>query len=385
MRRTFALAAGALVLAIWTAVPAGASTGWTQQATPNPAAATSTSLNAVSCTSASACTAVGRYFTSAPGTAGLVERWNGSKWSIESNPPENGDLSGVACASAKACIAVGGTDAGGIIGLIGESWNGTKWTARPVPAPSGMTSGSLNAVQCSSASSCFAVGTFNLATGPERVLIEHWNGSKWSIRPVPARPGELSGVACQSARSCFAVGAAATTQLVLAEHWNGTAWTVQRTPALPDLEGQPPGNAALSGVSCAGADCMAAGSVTGQFSTPESTPVDTLSELWNGKKWVLEKSPNPGGSANGNEFEAVSCTSATSCTATGGSTTDNDFPDLVMVATWNGTKWTSNTSVADPSHGNASQLDGVACTTVCTAVGGYTSSSGVNLPLAERN
>jgi hypothetical protein len=61
--------------------------GWTVQTPPNPAGATSSSLADVSCTSPTACTAVGQYVNGS-GTASstLAESWNGSAWTIHTTP-----------------------------------------------------------------------------------------------------------------------------------------------------------------------------------------------------------------------------------------------------------------------------------------------------------
>jgi hypothetical protein len=67
-------------------------------------------LSGVSCTAASACSAVGQN-----GTLTLAERWNGTAWSIQTTPnpkPTNiirlsSLLSGVSCTTATACTAVG--------------------------------------------------------------------------------------------------------------------------------------------------------------------------------------------------------------------------------------------------------------------------------------
>jgi hypothetical protein len=62
-----------------------AGSAWSAQSTPNPAQATFTHLNAVSCTSAGSCEA-GGYFqvvvTSNDPTA-LAEAWNGSTWGLQ--------------------------------------------------------------------------------------------------------------------------------------------------------------------------------------------------------------------------------------------------------------------------------------------------------------
>jgi hypothetical protein len=42
----------------------------------------------------------------------------------------------------------------------------------------------------------------------------------------------------------------------------------------------------------------------------------TLAERWNGRRWSIERTPNPAG-AKASELEAVSCAPATTCTAVG--------------------------------------------------------------------
>ena len=63
---------------------------------PNPAL--NTALNAVSCTAANACTAVGGQ--------GIALAWNGSVWSSQQTPTAS-VLRGVSCTSATVCTAVG--------------------------------------------------------------------------------------------------------------------------------------------------------------------------------------------------------------------------------------------------------------------------------------
>jgi len=67
---------------------------------------------------------------------------------------------------------------------------------------------------CLSESDCFAVGDNGKATGPitgANTLVEHWNGSVWSVMPSP-NPNEfpadfeLHGVSCPTTSSCYAVG-----------------------------------------------------------------------------------------------------------------------------------------------------------------------------------
>lgn len=55
-----------------------------------------------------------------------------------------------------------------------EHWNGTKWTLQFSPNPDS-TANYLGGVSATSASNAWAVG--NIGLSPHRVLIEHWNGT----------------------------------------------------------------------------------------------------------------------------------------------------------------------------------------------------------------
>jgi hypothetical protein len=84
---------------------------WAAQPTPsNPAG----NIFFVSCTAATACTAVGDYTNSSGTQLTLAERWNGSRWKIQPTPNPAGatfsGLFGVSCTAATACTAVGDGD-----------------------------------------------------------------------------------------------------------------------------------------------------------------------------------------------------------------------------------------------------------------------------------
>ncbi|MGZ6565296.1 MAG: hypothetical protein ACXVH3_36155 [Solirubrobacteraceae bacterium] len=110
---------------------------WTVQRTPNPAGAKDRELFGVSCVSMAACTAVG--YTNSAGTyVTLVERWNGSSWSVQQTPNPAGatfsKLSGVSCASVTACTAIGhDTNRACVAVTLVERWNGTSWTVQGTP------------------------------------------------------------------------------------------------------------------------------------------------------------------------------------------------------------------------------------------------------------
>src|SRR5215469_5735663 len=148
MTTTRLMAAPALALAAALTTPAflgaaavGASTGpsWSIQQTPNPKGTRFSQLNGVSCSSATACTAVGFAEFGNPSKT-LAERWNGSTWAIQSTPnpagsPSN-DLWAVSCSSASACTAVGGYENSSFALVpLAERWNGSTWMAQSIPSP----------------------------------------------------------------------------------------------------------------------------------------------------------------------------------------------------------------------------------------------------------
>ena len=333
-------------------------TRWTIQPTPNPPQGGGF-LNGVSCTSASACTAVG---TSNAGT--LAERWNGTRWTIQPTPNPaqgGGGFSGVSCMSASACTAVGGSSAG----TLAERWNGTRWTIQPTPNPA-QGGGFLTSVACASASACTAVGVSNAGT-----LAEGWNGTTWRIQPTPtparAQFAFLNTVACTSPSACTAAGAYINSSgafQTLAEHWNGTAWHRQATPNQ--------GSSLLIGVSCTlAAACTAVG-----YSNNNQSP-GVLAERSAGAFWRTQAAPNPPGAAS-SSLNSVACTARSACVAVG-ATTSRSRTMATLAERWNGTTWRIQPT---PTPAGGGALISVSCTSrsACTAVGGTASGS----TLAER-
>ncbi len=234
-------------------------------------------LYGVSCISARACTAVGE----ATGGLTRAERWNGISWQIQPTPSQPGyfgvpagQLAAVSCTSLSACMAVGS----GYHSVFAEQWNGNAWTLQSLPAPPGTGISynlQLTAVSCTSANACTAVG-FN--GNPDLTLAEQWNGSVWQQQtsqtpPIPGGIfyGAFEGVSCTSVIVCSAVGntllASTSYQLVegtLAESWNGADWAIQSTPTLA-------GASSLNSVSCTSANACTAVGAAG---------VDTLAERW---------------------------------------------------------------------------------------------------------
>ena len=80
-------------------------------------------FNGVSCAFSSACMGAGN----------IVEGWDGTNWEIQATAkPHGGLLAGVSCSSPSACTAVGDS---GFSKPFAERWNGTTWTIQQVANP----------------------------------------------------------------------------------------------------------------------------------------------------------------------------------------------------------------------------------------------------------
>ena len=297
---------------------------WTIQRTPNPGGKNDSGLDGVSCASKKACTAVGGYTNQAGTIVTLVERWNGASWSAERTPNPAGTkdsgLNAVSCASKWACTAVGSyTNRTGTIVPLVERWDGSSWSIQRIPDPAGATVSALFDVSCATTTACTAVGAYTSAD-TFVTLVERWNGASWSIQRTPNPAGAqnsfLVGVSCRSKTACTAVGNftnRAATTVTLAERWNGASWSIQRTPNRADAT-----LSALFDVSCATTTaCTAVGDYMNLIVPLNRAPaVVTLAERWNGASWSIRRTPNPAG-AQDSGLDGVSCASTTACTAVG--------------------------------------------------------------------
>ena len=288
-----------------------------------------------------------------------------SGWTAEPTGGLVGEMTGVSCTAAAGCIAVGnyyGTS--GSYDPLADRWNGSTWTVQPVPVPAGADGVRLHGVSCHPAGSCTAVGFYYAPQTQDmpQVLAEHWNGSTWQLQSVPPPPGatesELSAVSCTSPASCTAAGWYAPGSggvAPLAEHWDGSTWTIQPTP-------NPAGSTDnyLNAVSCASAaSCTAVGQIGFFPSTP-------LAEHWDGSTWAIQAVAPSGGPLHG-----VSCISAASCTAVG--TTGSGTG---LVEHWDGSAWAIQPSPA-PAAWTSNVLYGVSCVPLgeCTAAGVFSTQT----------
>jgi hypothetical protein len=351
---------------------------WFTVAVPSPAGTgkgDDSQLAAVRCVSAASCWAVGDYSGSNTADFDQALHWNGQHWSLVKTPSPGGrsagDFSGlddVACTSGRSCwavgdygrdVATGKTEFEVILNQV-LHWNGKAWASVSVPNPArtGKNDASnLTSVRCASAVNCWAAGSFGNLGKKKFVLrnqLLHWNGKKWAVTTVPSPAGtatgdfsEIQGLSCTAATNCWAAGfygslnAAPAKPSLLNQvlRWNGKKWLRSAVPSPgPSSAGKAD---ELGSITCNSAsDCWA----VGQAGNIDGTKVTLNTALhWNGTKWSVVGTPNPGGNGmqDRSGLNSVRCTSSGNCWAVGAQE-PKDQPRAHQILHWNGKKWSAS-------------------------------------------
>jgi Phosphoesterase family len=225
------------------AVPRAAASTWHQVATPNPSANNDNDLTAIAGRSPSDIWAVGSLLPRANATIvrTLAIHYNGKTWAAVRTPRNGAQASsfyGVAALPDGTAWAVGiHTRATGHTSQsLAEHWDGHAWTVVPTPNP-GSAEDMLYSVTAVSDNDVWAAGTY---AGPDNAfhpLLEHWNGTSWSVVPVPGpgtQDGILTSVTSSPGQGVWAAGQLAMSapdrQVVL--HLVGSSWTVVPEPGV---------------------------------------------------------------------------------------------------------------------------------------------------------
>jgi hypothetical protein len=303
----------------------------------------------------------------------LTERWNGTAWIVvpSANAGSEDTLYSVAAISPADVWAVGyfmpqlTSPQSNFI----EHWNGKQWSVVPGPTPGQLSS--LFSVKAVSASDVWAAGSYYNDAGNSQTLIEHWDGKTWSISPSPS-PGltdnALGGLAVLSASNIWAAGSQSSDQentlQTLVEHWDGTRWTVVPSPSPASPYNNLGRMAAISA-----SDVWAVGQQSG-----DNFVEQTLAEHWDGNSWTVVPTLNVG--TGGNAFADVTASSATDVWAVG-DTTGSSGLTTTLIEQWDGTQWSLVTS-PNPSK-EFNQLGGItAISGALWSVGYSGTSSGAN-------
>lgn len=239
------------------------SAGWTVQPAPRLGTGDNT-YGAVSAVSAKDVWAVGNFLpdtatANKDATLSLAAHFDGKTWTHTPTPnagPNFNTLFGVAAVPGRAwAVGVRLDHAFWAHSLI-EAWDGKAWHQVDPPALAAKRD-ILFAATAVSKNDVWAVGERQTMSGRFATLIEHWDGTRWSVRPSPD-PGSsgnaLYGVAAAGPDNIWAVGQRndQTSDTPLVEHWNGSRWSTVAVPS---------GGASglLQGVAVNGGDVWAVG------------------------------------------------------------------------------------------------------------------------------
>ncbi|MFN2582855.1 MAG: hypothetical protein ABR498_08970, partial [Candidatus Dormibacteria bacterium] len=271
-----------------------------------------------------------------------------------------------------------------VVGESGASAATTgTWNVVQSPNKSTTAFDGFAGVTCVTPSDCWAVGSY-FDGNSEQTLVEHWDGTSWSIVSSPNQvpgPGAgteesnaLNSVSCVSSSDCWAVGfyvrtvqtptAPQNTPVTsndepLYEHWDGSNWALVTPVIVGTTDYQ------LFGVSCSSSStCHAVG-----YWEPTASSPEVFTSTWNGTTWAGDTQTTAG------ELRGVSCVDASHCWGVG---LDASSTSATLVEMWNGTSWVVQSS---PNQGTDSNfLEGVSCIspTDCWAVGLYVDDAGGN-------
>jgi hypothetical protein len=239
----------------------------------------------------------------------------GLSWGVVPSPHQNNEfnkLVSVAAISTSDVWAVGSYDYESEPGrILIEHWDGVRWSIAPVPSPD---DGELNAVVATASNDVWAIGDItHTSFNPGDTLTMHWDGSNWSRVPSPNPfKGEhfLYGAAAISSDDVWAVGfsipSGSETGQTTTMHWDGSQWSVVPSPHLGNED-------VLFGVSALSSnDVWAAGEY---FTFTGGQGQHTLTMHWDGSQWSVAPSPNPGD--QNDEFYSVAAVSANDVWAVG--------------------------------------------------------------------
>jgi lysophospholipase L1-like esterase len=192
------------------------------------------------------------------------------------------------------------------------------WSFFAPPVPAGVFTASLAGVSCPGPTTCVAVGSSNLGTGPP--FAEVFSNGTWvpALLPLPSQDdsASLRGISCPSVGVCVAIGAAANLtqagQVPIAETLANGTWEATALPLPPSLPA--PGGVYMNSVSC---PSLGACIAVGWDSRPRKEQgtagwVIPLIEVLRYGVWTASVGPLPRGATSG-EPGSVSCPTVSWC------------------------------------------------------------------------
>ena len=319
----FPVAATALFVCFWTANAARAQACSPDfELIPSPNAPGNNVLTGVAVIADNDIWAVGYSYTSTTHFETLTEHWDGARWTIVPSPSPSSisQLLAVNATATDDVWAVGVQLPGSPLPseTLIEHWDGSQWSVFPSLNPPG--SPRLNAVVALATDDAWAVGQ----TSARAALAVHWDGIQWTVFPSPPEAGPRLAVTASSSIDVWSAGPGGTS---LITHWDGASWTVVTNPSLGDA-------VTMAGISAVSpAEVWAVGANQFEYCDPKSCYAFLFPRLarWNGENWQPGPLPDLYGLWVG--LRDISAQSGQSIWATG-------FQDSqTVVSHWDGERW----------------------------------------------
>jgi hypothetical protein len=231
----------------------------------------------------------------------IIEQWNGTEWTVAQGPTfaagDQPSIKAMASTSANDIWAIGsllGNDEQQLYYLF-EHYDGTQWTANT------MVSGDafLFGASADATNDAWAVGFKGPENDNSLALVMHYDGKNWKEMSAPSvgsGANQLNGVLALAPNDVWAVGFSTpeappkeVATLNLIEHYDGTSWSIVPSPNVgPNSIYQ--SNRLFGLTANSPTDIWAFGSY---FAASGSGWQMTLLMHWDGTSWTIQPSPNP--------------------------------------------------------------------------------------------
>jgi hypothetical protein len=220
-----------------------------------------------------------------------------------------------------------------------EHFDGTKWSVSPGPVFKPTDQHALDGVSAISPTDMWATGSILTLIGGSQIafpLFEHFDGTSWTATIDESNLDcFMFGISALATNDVWAVGDVGAVSGTFVEHFDGTSWSV--VPSSSPGNGQ---NVLLGVTAIAPNDVWAVGFFVAAVN--QDRPQKTLIEHWDGTSWKVVPSPNVGGNNSttvSNELRGVTAVSANDVWAFGD--TDAFGPEKItnLVLHWDGRSW----------------------------------------------
>ncbi|HMA37228.1 MAG TPA: hypothetical protein VKY74_22425, partial [Chloroflexia bacterium] len=261
---------------------------------PNPTPGIHTDFYDVAARTTNDVWAVGGYKPDSSHYQTQTQHWDGTSWTFVASPNVGQGLNNLVAVAPIAAndVWAAGFANNGVAQTLTEHWTGSSWQIVP-SANVGTGANQIFGLAAVAANDIWAVGNYNTGTR-NQTLVEHGTGSSWQIVASPnmgTGSNFLQRVAALAGNNVWAVGYyvnASMTRQTLVEHWDGTTWSI--VPSANTGTGQN----TLDGIAVLAADDIWAGGFAGSSPTQQN-----LVEHWDGSQWSIIPSPDAGSGDNG--------------------------------------------------------------------------------------